>query len=538
MEKEGSVFARDRGGVRGVAVADHRRPMAWIVSILLGCGLSIGLAEAQTYPLKIDDRAIENPYVLHVRDWPLTLGLPNAAIMRTNAGERWFQIETARGIFSPTFGNLFLPETGWVAMAEKYHTDLIYTFNTVPSWAAHQSGTGAANVAPYDIDAKAEFCMSPLAGELSPEGDCIWKEWVTALMQKDCNVRSKPEHPLVGQCQIHYFEAWNEFNAALFWQDSIKHLAKMANDMALIVRAYCGDCSVIGGSTSAGGVGRAGDGPSGSGSFETALGELLDAWHAIPNASLPDIVSFHAYPSRTNVSYPPFPETNISANDPKCTAGNVPNDSCKYAIVDQPEVVRRIMAARPYLSPALPIWNTESGWNQNKTLLHGVDAEGHADAATGRLRQAFFARETILMANKGVAVNLWYEADHQCTGTLYGFGEPDTGPNMHACPNDPVIAQGLTPAGRALVTLYGWMHGATFSGPCRSAGTVWWCPISGPAIGDAVLAWTTKWDKPESATILPARFEYAHSLDGTTAQLRSGEKPLLEIRPRLFNNVR
>ena len=117
MEKEGSVFARDRGGVRGVAVADHRRPMAWIVSILLGCGLSIGLAEAQTYPLKIDDRAIENPYVLHVRDWPLTLGLPNAAIMRTNAGERWFQIETARGIFSPTFGNLFLPETGWVAMA-------------------------------------------------------------------------------------------------------------------------------------------------------------------------------------------------------------------------------------------------------------------------------------------------------------------------------------------------------------------------------------------------------------------------------------
>lgn len=510
----------------------------FLATTFLACCFLIAHATAQSYPLVIKDRAIENPYVLHAKDWPPTLGLLNSGIMRTNAGERWFQIEPARGQFSPTFGNLFLPQTGWVAMARKYHTELIYTFNTVPAWAARQPGTGAAKVAPYDIDEKDEPCMAPIAGQVSAEGDCIWKEWVTALLQKDCDIKAQPAQPLTGRCQIRYFEAWNEFNAGNFWDDSLTHLARMANDMALIVRAYCGDCSIIAGSTSAGGVGRGGDDPKGSGSFDVALGELLDAWHAIPHASLPDIVSFHAYPSRTNVSYPPFPETNVSLNDPKCTAANVPNVSCKYAIVDQPAAVRKILASRSYLSASTPIWNTESGWNGNKTLLHGVDAEGHSDAATGILRQAFLARQTILLANQGIAVNLWYEADHQCDGTLFGFGLPTTSPQMLPCQKDPVIPPGLTPAGQALNTLYRWMHGGVFSGPCQSSGTVWWCPLHGPATGDAILAWTTRWDAPESASVLPAKFRYAHTLDGGTAELRPGEKPLLEPRPRLFNNLR
>jgi hypothetical protein len=505
---------------------------------LLGCGLLIPAAGAQAYPLKIEDRALENAYVLHARNWPPTLGLPNSVIMRTNAGERWFQIETARDTFSPTFGNLFLPDTGWVATAQKYHTDLIYTFNTVPAWAVHNSGGDPANVAPYDIDAKSERCEGPLSGQVSADGNCIWKEWISALMQKNCNVKAQPAQSLNGRCQIRYFEAWNEFNAGLFWGDSLKHLAKMANDMAIIVRNYCGDCAIIGGSTSAGGVGRSGDGPSGSGSFEVALGEFLDAWHAIPDASLPDIVSFHAYPSRTNVGYPPFPETNVSVNDPKCTSASVPNVWCKSSIVDQPRLVRSLITGRPYLPRSTPIWNTESGWMKNSDLLHGVEKEGHADPATGILRQAFFARESILLANEGVAVNLWYEADHQCDGTLYGFDLPASSQEMKPCSQDPVIPSGLTPAGRAMNTIYAWLHDGTFTGPCSSKGTVWWCPVSGPGIGDGLIAWTTKWNQPESASVLPAEFKYAHTLDGMIFQVPPGEKPLLEIRPRLFNSVR
>jgi hypothetical protein len=497
------------------------------------------LVAAQTYPLAVTDEAIENSYVLHARNWPTKLGLPNPPILRTNAGERWDLIEISRDVFNPTFGNLFLPDTGWVAVAEGHHTQIVYTFSTVPEWAIHGSGSGDAMTAPYDIDAKDEPCMGPMAGQTSADGDCIWKEWITALMQKNCGVAAVPAEPLRGRCAIRYFEAWNEFNASNFWNDSLAHLAKMANDMALLVRAYCGDCQIIGGSTSAGGIGRRGDGPDGSGAFDTALGEFLDAWHAIPHASLPDIVSFHAYPSRTNVSYPPFPETNVSLNDSRCSQRLVPNIYCYRAIVDEPDAVRHVIASRPYLSPSTPIWNTESGWNGNRTLLHGVDAEGHADPATGILRQAFLARMTILMANKGVAVNLWYEADHQCDGTLYGFGlSSQSSYEMWQCRKDPVIPVGLTPAGRALNVLHDWLHGSEFTAACKSLGTVWWCPIHGPAIGDAVLAWTTRWDGSEWAKVLPGTFRYAHTLDGTTAQVQPGERPLLEPRPRLFSNNR
>lgn len=490
---------------------------------------------AQTYPLAISDRALMNPEVLHARNWPSSLGLPPLAITRSNAGERWYGIETARGEFNPNFGNLFTPDTGWVDVAARNHTDLIYTFNTVPGWAARQPGSGPAKIAPYDIDDENEKCEAPLAGVTSPNGNCIWKEWITALMQKNCGVQAKPDHPLQGRCKIRNFESWNEFNAEMFWQDSLAHLAKMANDMAIIVRGYCGDCTIIGGSTSAGGVGRGGNGPGGSGSFAVALGQFLDAWHAIPDASLPDAVSFHAYPSRTNVSYPPFPETNISLNDPKCSPGAVPNVQCEHPTAHQPERLREVLAARSYLPANIPIWNTESGWNTNKTLLHGVDSEGQADQETGILRQAYLARLETLLANQGVAVNLWYEADHQCTGTMVGFGLPLTSPEFRSCPNDPFIPAGLTPTGRALNTMYQWLHGDTFTGPCKSSDDVWWCPVSGPASGDGVLAWTTSWKGPESASKLPGKFQFVHTLDGETTAFKADEKSV-EFRPRLFNN--
>lgn len=511
-----------------------RRWLPALASLLLACAV----APAQSYPMAIPDSAISNAYVLHAKNWPTELGLPKPAIMRTNAGERWWLIETARGVYSPTFGNLFTPGTGWVDMAERHGTELIYTFNTVPQWAVRGNAAEPAKRAPYDIDTKNEPCIAPLAGEESAEGNCIWKEWVTSLMQKDCGVTERPAAPLRGRCRIRNFEAWNEFNAANFWDDTLAHLAKMANDMALIVRAYCADCRVIGGSTSAGGVGRGGDGPDGSGVFDRALGEFLDAWHAIPGASLPDVVSFHAYPSRTNISYPPFPETNVSMNDPRCSAANVPNVSCMWPIAQQPNAVRAVLAARRYLPANTPIWNTESGWNGNHTLLHGVDADGFADAATGHLRQAFLARTTLLLATAGVAVNLWYEADHQCDGTLYGFGLPASSPEMWQCRSDPVIPKGLTPAGRALNALYGWLHGNAFTAPCTARGTVYWCAIRRPDHSTGVIAWTTSAKGEELANVLPAVFRYAHTLDGETVGLRAGEHPLLEMRPRLFDGVR
>lgn len=517
------------------------RIRAHFLRLLVGACILSGpwwMARAQDtlYPLKVTDSAIENPYVLHAANWPPRLGLPDAAIMRTNAGERWFSIETARGIFSPTFGNLFTPDTGWVAMARQYHTELIYTFNTVPAWATGELGAGPSRVAPLDVDQQEEVCEAPLAGVVSREGNCIWKEWITALMQKNCETGTVPSRPLIGKCHIHFFEAWNEFNAGLFWDDSLEHLAKLSNDMALIVRAYCGDCKIIGGSTSAGGVGRAGDGRGGSGQFDVALGEFLDAWHRIPGASLPDAISFHAYPSRTNVSPVPFPETNISEGDSKCTPASVPTVWCQYAIVDQPGRVRLMLAKRSAFLPAsTPIWNTESGWTNNKNLFHARDEEGYADTETGILRHAFLVREAILLANLGVAVNLWYEADHLCDGTLAGFGSRQNSNAMGSCSGDPIIPAGLTPAGLALIAVHGWLHGATFDGPCKPKSTAWTCPLTEAGKERGVIAWTTRVDKQEKISP-PTQFKYAHTLDGTTLSLGSNAPWTLEARPILFDD--
>jgi hypothetical protein len=521
-------------GVTQMRVRTHSLSIMVGICILSGMYL-MAPAQDTLYPLKVSDSAIENPYVLHAVNWPPRLGLPDAAIMRTNAGERWNSIEIARGVFSPTFGNLFTPDTGWVAMAEKYRTELVYTFSTVPVWATGTPGSGPSKVAPSDVDEHNETCKAPLAGVVSRDGNCIWKEWITALMQKNCETTTAPSRPLIGRCHIHFFEAWNEFNAGLFWDDSIEHLAKLSNDMALIVRAYCGDCKVIGGSTSAGGVGRMGDGRGGSGQFDVALGEFLDAWHRIPGASLPDVVSFHAYPSRTNVSPVPFPETAISEGDNKCTPASVPNVWCQYAIVDQPARVRLMLSTRAFLPASTPIWNTESGWMNNRNLFHGRNEEGYADVETGILRQAFLAREAILLANLGVAVNLWYEADHPCTGTLAGFGSPQDSVAMRSCFGDPIIPHGLTPAGQALVAVHNWLHGATFDGPCKPRGTAWTCPLTEADKSRGVIGWTTNVNKRES--ILPStRFKYAHSLDGATQSLDSDSPWRLEARPIRFDN--
>jgi hypothetical protein len=136
-------------GIVNATLVEVRLNLFLPLLILLVSGRTV---HAQTYPLRITDRALMNPQVLHARNWPSTLGLPPVAITRTNAGERWYEIEKSRGQFDPNFGNLFTPGTGWVDVAEKNQTDLIYTFSHVPAWAARQEGNRPAKVAPYDID--------------------------------------------------------------------------------------------------------------------------------------------------------------------------------------------------------------------------------------------------------------------------------------------------------------------------------------------------------------------------------------------------
>jgi hypothetical protein len=332
--------------------------------------------------------------------WPS----PSPSILRPRGGSEWGQIETKRGVYSSSFGNL----DGWIAAGKGHNTQLLYTFLYVPGWASSEH-----TFPPRDLNAEQETCQAPLAGMVRDEGDCIWAEYVTKLMQHVCGVTKRPSTPLKSTCKIHYYEAWNEINDGQFWTSNYKDMAKMANDAATIVKQYCGDCFFFGGNMSAGGDGYNPNyikNPAVSGRFALAMGQLLDAWHAISNASLPDAVSYHAYGARRDVIPYPFPETIVSRGSPLCTATNTPNPNCRTAVFQETAAVRAILQQRAWAAK-LPIWNTEGGFGRNDDLTDDVS---QSDLNTTFLRQAYVARWILAMGSTGTVTNLWYEFDDAC----------------------------------------------------------------------------------------------------------------------------
>ncbi len=457
-----------------------------------------------------------NFMTLHYAHWPD----PAPTFIRTNAGERWYLIETAQGTYSPTFGNL----NQWIATAKREHAQLVYTFNTVPKWA-----TGTNNLAdpPSDLHATNEKCQAPISA-VSPNGDCYWKEWVTKLMQYVCHANAQPSSPLSGRCDIRYFESWNEMNSDSYWRGSYADLAKMANDASTIIHAYCGDCYVIGGSVSAGGDGYHA-GPAAR-AYDVALGQFLDAWHAIPGAHLPDAVSYHSYPSRTNVRPAPFPETLKSNGDARCSGAS--NVFCQVPIIKQTGVLRSALGSHSWAAN-LPIWETEGGWGPNASMIDGKDPNS---AATWRLRQAFVARWLIALASTGTQEILWFQYDNPCWGTMLSTSDPTS---KAGCPNDPDIPLGPTPARAAWKQTVAWLQGATFPHGCTHAGDIWTCDIARQDGSSGRLVWSGSDGSAQAATsyALPRQGAFASfaDLDGNTQPLTSGNVPI-SIRPVLLLN--
>lgn len=449
--------------------------------------------------------------------WPS----PSPAIMRPSGGAGWSTIETARAQYSPTFASLDI----WLTNAAKSNSQTLYTFVNVPTWASGST----SQMPPWDLNATNETCEAPLAGVLRPKGDCIFAEFVTALMQHVCGVSSLPATPLKGQCKIRYFESWNEYNDGQFWESTYTDMAKMANDGAAIVKQYCGDCYFLAGSTSAGGDGYNDNyhgNPAVSGHFDIALGQLLDAWHAIPGASLPDAVSFHAYGARRNVIPYPFPETVVSQGSPTCTAANTPNPSCRMPVFQQTGAVRTILQARPWAAK-LPIWASEGGYGRNDDLTDNVS---ETDVNTTFLRQAYVARWMLAMGSSGTAENFWYQFDNQCWGTMMGYG---TNPAASGCGGDPTIPAGYTPIHQTWTQMLTYLNGVTFSGPCTASGTIWTCNVT-KAGYKGTFMWTVAWLQTRAMTINPAFKQYrdlqgvVHPLNGNTHITVSNQPILLE----------
>ncbi len=430
-------------------------------------------------------------------------------------------IESARGQYSPTFAGL----DTWIAAASQHHAQLLYTFDAVPHWAAT-----AGTEPPSDLHATNETCEAPLAGVTRPNGDCIWTEFVTKLMQHVCQVGSAPTKPLIGVCRIRIFESWNEFNDNQYWTSNYADMARMANDAATVVKQYCGDCTFLAGNTSAGGDGyipKYYHDPTVSPLFDLALGQMLDAWYALPNHTLPDAVSFHAYGARNMITPYPMPETNVSHSDSRCSAQNTPNVFCRLAIFDEAPAVRAVLKQRPWAAN-LPIWNTEGGFGRNDDMTDGVN---ETDQNTSILRQAYVARWLLAMGSSGTAVNLWYVWDDPCWGTMLGRG---IAPSSTGCPNDPMIPPGNTPAFKAWTITTGWLSGATFTGPCTNQGEIWRCTITKPGGYQGMFLWTTGWLASTSVNLGTNPYHQWRDLDGNVNQLNGRTSVTASNRPILL----
>lgn len=393
----------------------------------------------------------------------------------------WTGIEPSRGTYVFTLIDNYVASSALHPPAVPVYTDRATT-----TWA---NGTGATTTAPTDLAISAA-CQNVLTGTTTT--DCQYKEFITAFMQHVCSVSSQPVSPLVGVCKVKVFETWNEMNVGVYWTDTVGKLAQMAEDKATIIRLYCGDCTVVGGSVSAGGDGTGGSWINGS----VGLEPFLAAWGALTSPHLPDAISWHAYPSRTTIKPVPFPETLVAHGSGTCTGSS--NSSCRTAIKDQVSTLYSSAilcnAAITAWACALPVWQTEGGYGINSGLTDGVS---DSSPTTYFLRGAYISRWMAVLAATPSAgtpppFNLAYSWQDQCWGTNNGTNVADT----NCQPPDSVIPSGVTPVNTAILKMNGWLTRAssvgTLSSSSVSGGNIWTLPLT-VAGQTQQLAWFDGW---------------------------------------------
>jgi len=158
-----------------------------------------------------------------------------------------------------------------------------------------------------------------------------------------------------------------------------------------------------------------------------------------------------------------------------------------------------------------PMWDTESSWGTDSGAALDADAQA-----------AFLSRDYLLHWSAGITAFYWYAWDSPTWGTLFTS----------------------TPSQAALAytQVANWMIGASMPEPCSAQGTVYTCPLT-RANGYSALA---VWDGSQTCTSAggctssnfkaPAGFVRYRRLDGTQAQIQSGEVVLIGAKPILLEN--
>lgn len=296
---------------------------------------------------------------------------PLPTYQRPCCGYDWSDIETALNTFSWGSFNTY------IATMTSNGVKAVYTFTHVPCFVNGTCSGGTGTCAggnnctqdpPTDINTNTTCAY--FAGSPSIK-DCFFKSYVDAFMRNTCSVASQPGSPLIGACKVQYYELWNELNGNGFWSGSYQDLAQMGHDAIIIIRAFCGDCTILGGSVSAGGDGFNPAG--GSSHWDLALLDYLTRLIAL--GTVPDGGSIHSYCCRTTVAPAAMPETMASVSDPLCPT-NTPTISCRTAVNNQ---VTTLKSSTVLCNAAISAsmcpggipkqnWNTEGGYGLNAQI--------------------------------------------------------------------------------------------------------------------------------------------------------------------------
>jgi polysaccharide biosynthesis protein PslG len=377
--------------------------------------------------------------------WPSTIALTGISdtvhiggLRLWDDGTGWADINTAPDVFN------FSHMDSWLAEAQANNADVLYDLARTPTWASSQPTDSTCS---YVSDGGPGQCDPPY--DLNGDGsgaDAVWIDWVTAVVSRY-------------KGQIKYYEIWNEWNIANFWNSNLgataAQLVRMTQDARCVIEGPPAAAACNPNSSFPGGTGldpnarilnpAAVGAQSDLNAVEKNTNNFLNAQAGgMGPASFIDIVGFHCYVSTKTVGDYPVPEdvlTVISDLDGILPAFGLQNE---------------------------PVFCTEGGWGE-------ANLEGFTDPD---LQAGFLARYYLLQNPQGVSRIYWYAWDS--TSTYFdALWSAETG-----------VANGVpSKAATAYAEVYKWITGATPSGPCSANGTVWTCAYTRSGGYQALAVW-------------------------------------------------
>ncbi len=372
--------------------------------------------------------------------------VPYGSLRLWDTSTGWAQINTGPGTYDWT--NL----DGFVAAAPA-GVDLLYNLARTPTWASSQPTDSTCS---YDTSEQGGPGQCDPPSDLNADGSGTnqdWINWVTAVATRNATQYNN---------KIKYFEIWNEWNIALFWNPQFAttaQLVRMEQDARCVVEgppsgASCNPNSTFPSGTAINPAAKiVSPSPVGAQTIPNAVQMNLQNYfgtsvNGVAGGTFADAIGFHGYVGTQ------------SSSDP------CPNPEEVTTVVGD---MASIMPGSP--GAGKPWFDTEDGWSK-------APDEGFTDPDR---QAAFLGRYLLLQASMGVAREYWYrwDATNDYSGALWS----PTG--------------GVTEAGTADGELYNWITGNSFLAPgCTpNAGTsVWSCALSNSSGWKGLAVWDASQD--------------------------------------------